>query len=36
LKDATDWLGSYARFWEAGFDRLDERLRTRENRDDDG
>jgi DNA-binding transcriptional ArsR family regulator len=36
LKDATDWLGSYARFWEAGFDRLDERLSTRENRDGDG
>jgi DNA-binding transcriptional ArsR family regulator len=28
LKDAADWLGSYRRFWEAGFDLLDERLRT--------
>jgi len=26
LKDAVDWLGSYRRFWEAGFDRLQERL----------
>jgi DNA-binding transcriptional ArsR family regulator len=30
LKDAADWLGSYQRFWETGFDRLDERLQTRE------
>jgi DNA-binding transcriptional ArsR family regulator len=30
LKDAADWLGSYQRFWETGFDRLDERLRTPE------
>ena len=28
LKDAADWLGSYQRFWEAGFDLLDERLRA--------
>jgi DNA-binding transcriptional ArsR family regulator len=28
LKDAADWLGSYQRFWDAGFDLLDERLRT--------
>jgi DNA-binding transcriptional ArsR family regulator len=27
LKDATDWLDSYRQFWEAGFDRLDQRLR---------
>jgi DNA-binding transcriptional ArsR family regulator len=27
LKDAADWLGAYQRFWEAGFDRLDERVR---------
>jgi DNA-binding transcriptional ArsR family regulator len=26
LKDATDWLRSYQRFWEAGFERLEERL----------
>lgn len=31
LKDVADWLGSYQRFWEAGFDRVDERLRTPEN-----
>jgi DNA-binding transcriptional ArsR family regulator len=28
LKDAADWLGAYHRFWEAGFDRLDERVRA--------
>lgn len=27
LKDATDWLDTYRAFWEAGFDRMDERLR---------
>jgi DNA-binding transcriptional ArsR family regulator len=27
LKDAADWLGAYQRFWEAGFDRLEERVR---------
>jgi DNA-binding transcriptional ArsR family regulator len=26
LKDAVDWLESYRRFWQDGFDRLDERL----------
>lgn len=31
LKDVADWLSSYQQFWEAGFDRLDERLRTPEN-----
>jgi DNA-binding transcriptional ArsR family regulator len=31
LKDVADWLGSYQQFWEAGFDLLDERLRTRKN-----
>lgn len=30
LKDVADWLSSYQQFWEAGFDRLDERLRTPE------
>ena len=27
LKDASDWLQLYRRFWEGSFDRLDERLR---------
>jgi DNA-binding transcriptional ArsR family regulator len=27
LKDAAEWLDSYRAFWEAGFDRMDERLR---------
>ena len=31
LKDAADWLERYSRFWEAGFDRLDERLREDDN-----
>ena len=26
LGEAVEWLLSYRRFWEAGFDRLDERL----------
>ena len=26
LKDAADWLRSYQQFWEAGFERLEERL----------
>ena len=30
LKDAVDWLGSYHRFWDAGFDRLDERVQAEE------
>ena len=29
LKEATDWLERYRRFWEASFDRLDERLQER-------
>src|SRR5258708_28935986 len=28
LKQATDWLEHYRRFWEASFDRLDEYLAT--------
>jgi DNA-binding transcriptional ArsR family regulator len=28
LKDAADWLADYQRFWDAGFDRLEERLRS--------
>ena len=27
LKQATDWLAEYRRFWESSFDRLDEHLR---------
>jgi DNA-binding transcriptional ArsR family regulator len=27
LRDAADWLDAYRRFWEEGFDRMDERLR---------
>lgn len=27
LKDATDWLAEYRRFWEDSFDRLDDHLR---------
>ena len=30
LKDAADWLATYGRFWEAGFDRLDERVRAQQ------
>src|SRR3954452_21021426 len=36
LKDAADWLGSYGRFWEAGFERLDERMRGQEDERRDG
>jgi hypothetical protein len=31
-----DWLGSYQRFWEEGFDLLDERLRAEESERRDG
>jgi DNA-binding transcriptional ArsR family regulator len=27
LRDANEWLETYRRFWEGGFDRLDEHLR---------
>lgn len=27
LKDASDWIGHYRKFWEESFDRLDEYLR---------
>jgi DNA-binding transcriptional ArsR family regulator len=27
LKEAVEWLEEYRRFWQGGFDRLDERLR---------
>ena len=35
LKDVVDWLERYRPFWEASFDRLDERLRARQNGTDD-
>jgi DNA-binding transcriptional ArsR family regulator len=28
LRDAVDWLEDYRRFWEAGFERLEARLRA--------
>ena len=31
LKAASEWIESYRDFWQASFDRLDERLRGREN-----
>jgi DNA-binding transcriptional ArsR family regulator len=27
LKEATEWLDTYRAFWEAGFDRMEQRLR---------
>jgi DNA-binding transcriptional ArsR family regulator len=27
LREATEWLDTYRAFWEAGFDRMDQRLR---------
>jgi DNA-binding transcriptional ArsR family regulator len=36
LMQASEWLETYRRFWEGSFDRLDERLRTGENRAVDG
>ena len=27
LRDAAEWLHAYRRFWEEGFDRMDQRLR---------
>jgi DNA-binding transcriptional ArsR family regulator len=35
LKPATDWLAEYRRFWEGGFDRLDEHLRELQKEHDD-
>jgi DNA-binding transcriptional ArsR family regulator len=32
LEDAAQWLATYQRFWGGSFDRLDERLRDREDR----
>ena len=34
LKEAVDWLETYSQFWQAGFDRLDERLQTSKGPDD--
>jgi DNA-binding transcriptional ArsR family regulator len=28
MMEAAEWLGSYRAFWEAGFDRMDQRLRA--------
>jgi DNA-binding transcriptional ArsR family regulator len=28
LKDAAEWIDAYREFWEAGFDRMDQRLRA--------
>jgi DNA-binding transcriptional ArsR family regulator len=36
LKEAADWLDRYSAFWEASFDRLDQRLRPGDNRPADG
>jgi len=33
LRAAADWLDDYRRFWETGFDRLDEHLRQIQSRD---
>ena len=30
LKEAADWLEAYGRFWQAGFDRLEERVQEAE------
>jgi hypothetical protein len=29
LKDASDWLGDYRRFWTDSFQRLDQRLKEK-------
>ena len=36
LGEAVEWLVTYRRFWEGSFDRLDERLRARDNEAADG
>lgn len=36
MYDAVEWLVDYRRFWEASFDRLDDRLRSDEDRPGDG
>jgi DNA-binding transcriptional ArsR family regulator len=35
MRDATDWLAEYRRFWEGSFDRLDEHLRELQSKRDD-
>ena len=32
LEDAFDWLGTYRRFWEGSFDRLEQRLQAEKGR----
>jgi DNA-binding transcriptional ArsR family regulator len=36
LKDAADWLGAYHRFWEAGFDLMEEHVKRPEHQAADG
>ena len=36
MKEALDWLDRYRPFWQGSFDRLDERLRTAEERPENG
>jgi DNA-binding transcriptional ArsR family regulator len=36
LEEAAEWLERYRRFWQVGFDRLDERLQAPEHRLDNG
>jgi DNA-binding transcriptional ArsR family regulator len=36
LGDAAEWLGTYRRFWEGSFERLEQRLRPSENGTEDG
>ena len=36
LKEVVDWLEKYRRFWEGGFDRLQERLRATQKEPEDG
>ena len=36
LKEAAGWLESYRRFWQGGFDRMDQRLKARDRRGPDG
>jgi DNA-binding transcriptional ArsR family regulator len=36
LKEAADWLDDYRGFWKASFDRLDRRVRSDENRAENG
>jgi len=36
LHEAAEWLGTYRRFWEGSFDRLDQRLRASKNGSEDG